>query len=195
VALIYVYVTADNGADNATIVSAGEKGITGSEDAVALLLREDSFPIVSARDVDNSGARPTVGHPAPNFVMELEDGSTAYLRDLAGRPILINFWATWCPPCRQEMPDLVEAYETHKDEGLIVLEVNSAETEAQVADFVEQFGVTAPVVLDTRNEVMSAYRSNGLPATFFIDREGVIQAHWPGFLDEATLEELLGKIL
>lgn len=93
------------------------------------------------------------------------------------------------------MPDLVKAYETHKDEGLIVLEINSAEAPAQVEGFVEEFNVTAPVVLDIRNEVMAVYRTNGLPASFFIDKDGVIQAHWPGFLDANTLDELLEKIL
>ncbi len=201
IAFVYVYFSPESGGESLAIASRSEnsgsaqKTGANSADAVALLLNADGFPLASARDVDNSGTQPTVGHPAPNFAMQLDDGSTATLHDFAGRPILINFWATWCPPCRREMPDLVAAYEAHKDEGLIVIEVNSAETAAQVADFVEQFGVTAPVVLDTRNEVMSVYRTNSLPASFFIDKDGVIQATWPGFMDKDTLDELLGKIL
>jgi cytochrome c biogenesis protein CcmG/thiol:disulfide interchange protein DsbE len=198
VAFVYVYVSSDNGGETTAIASRSEDSASGqgnNTDAIAVLLSDDGFPVASARDVDNMGNQPTVGHPAPNFAIQLDDGSTATLHDIAGRPIVINFWATWCPPCRREMPDLVEAYETHKGEGLIVIEVNSAETAAQVADFVEQFNVTAPVVLDARNEVMAIYRTNSLPASFFIDRDGVIQAHWPGFMDKDTLDELLGKIL
>jgi len=201
VAFVYLYISSDSGTESAGVASRSENNDSGqgnaanSTDAVEMLLGADGFPVVSAKDVDNQGTQPTVGHPAPNFAIQLDDGSTASLHDIEGRPILINFWATWCPPCRREMPDLVEAYEAHKDEGLIVIEVNSAETAAQVADFVEQFNVTAPVVLDTRNEVMAVYRTNSLPASFFIDKDGVIQGHWPGFLDKNTLDELLGKIL
>jgi len=201
VAFIYFYISPDSGTESPAVASrsenssSGQGNVTNSADAVAVLLSADGFPIVSAKDVDNQGTQPAVGHLAPNFAIQLDDGSTATLHDIKGRPILINFWATWCPPCRREMPDLVEAYETHEDEGLIVIEINSAETAAQVADFVEQLNVTAPVVLDSRNEVMAVYRTNSLPASFFIDKDGVIQAHWPGFLDKNTLDELLEKIL
>ena len=197
VAFVYVYISSDSGSETPAVASRSDDSASGqgSADAIAMLLDADKIPVASAKGINNTGAQPTVGHPAPNFVMQYEDGSSAALRDLSGRPILINFWATWCPPCRREMPDLIEAYETHKDEGLIVIEVNSAETAAQVADFVEQFNVTAPVILDARNEVMTIYRTNSLPASFFIDRAGVIQAHWPGFMDKDTLDELLGKIL
>jgi len=160
-----------------------------------MLLAADGVPIAGARGVDNKGAQPAVGHPAPNFEMHLANGEKVTLNDLKGHPMIVNFWATWCPPCRREMPDLIKAYEAHKDEGLVVLEVNSAEAPVQVEAFIEQFGVTAPVVIDARNEVLGVYRTNGLPASFFIDKDGVIQAHWPGFLDAATLEELLAEIL
>lgn len=90
---------------------------------------------------------------------------------------------------------MIKAYEAHKDEGLVVLEVNSAEAPVQVEAFIKEFGVTAPVVIDARNEVLGVYRTNGLPASFFIDKDGVIQAHWPGFLDANTLNQLLAEIL
>ena len=200
VAFVYVFISSTSGTESPAVASRSEDSASGQgnavgANAVALLLSAEDFPEVSAKDLDHSGTQATVAHPAPNFAIQLADGSTTTLHDIAGRPILINFWATWCPPCRREMPDLIEAYETYKDEGLIVIEVNSAETAAQVADFVEQFNVTAPVVLDTRNEVMAIYRTNSLPASFFIDSGGVIQAHWPGFMDKDTIDELLEKIL
>jgi peroxiredoxin len=198
VAFIYFYVFQDNGAASPAVASQSESTTSsqGSGDqALEMLLAADGVPIASARGVDNKGAQPAVGHPAPNFEMHLPNGEKVALSDLKGHPMIVNFWATWCPPCRREMPDLIKAYETHKDEGLVVLEVNSAEAPVQVEAFIEQFNVTAPVVIDARNEVLGVYRTNGLPASFFIDKDGVIQAHWPGFLDANTLEELLQKIL
>ena len=197
VAFIYFFVFQDESAAPADVASQSENTASGQGNANAaeMLLASDGIPIASAKGIDNKGAQPTVGQPAPNFALQLPDGATVTRSDFEGRPMIINFWATWCPPCRREMPDLVKAYETHKGEGLIVLEVNSAEAPAQVEGFVEEFNVTAPVAIDARNEVMAVYRTNGLPATFFIDKDGVIQAHWPGFLDAKTLDELLEKIL
>lgn len=198
VAFIYFYVFQDSGATSPAVASQSEAATSSQgtgDQALAALLAADGVPMASARGVDNKGAQPAVGHPAPNFEMQLPDGEKVTLNDLKGRPMIVNFWATWCPPCRREMPDLIKAYETHKNEGLVVLEVNSAEAPVQVEAFIEQFGVTAPVVIDARGEVLGVYRTNGLPASFFIDKDGVIQAHWPGFLDANTLDELLGKIL
>ncbi len=196
-AFIYFFVFQNDSAAPSDVASQSENTASGqgSANAVEMLLASDGIPIVSAKGIDNKGAQPTVGQPAPNFALQLPDGTTMTRSDFEGHPMLINFWATWCPPCRREMPDLVKAYETHKGEGLIVLEVNSAEAPAQVEGYVKEFNVTAPVVIDARNEVMGIYRTNGLPASFFIDKDGVIQAHWPGFMDANTLNELLEKIL
>ncbi|HEY52520.1 MAG TPA: redoxin domain-containing protein [Caldilineae bacterium] len=197
-AFIYFYAFQDGGTSSSTEASRSEPGASSQESgdqALAVLLAADGVPIASARGVDNKGAQPAVGSPAPNFKMQLPDGETVTLNDLKGHPMIINFWATWCPPCRREMPDLIKAYEAHKDEGLVVLEVNSAEAPVQVEAFIKEFGVTAPVVIDARNEVLGVYRTNGLPASFFIDKDGVIQAHWPGFLDANTLNQLLAEIL
>lgn len=154
-----------------------------------------SFPVASLFGIDNSQAHPVVGQHAPNFAFQKADGSTVTLADFRGQPVLVNFWATWCGPCRQEMPDLVRLYETHTDEGLVILEVNVAESPEAVSTFVQEFGMTMPVIMDSRGEVMDAYKTQSLPSSFFIDREGTIQVRWIGFLSSDLMETHLEKIL
>ncbi|RME43502.1 MAG: hypothetical protein D6791_15285 [Chloroflexi bacterium] len=160
-----------------------------------LVMGQDTFPVASLAGIDNANALPEPGHPAPNFAFRLPDGSSVTLADYRGQPVLINFWASWCGPCRLEMPELVKAYETHKDDGLVVLEVNVAESNETVAAFVAEFNMTMPVIIDARQEVMALYKTQSLPSSFFVDRDGIVQRRWIGFLDSQILEENLATIL
>ncbi len=160
-----------------------------------LVSEEGIYPVASLFDIDNTQAQPDPGHPAPDFAIHLPDGSTAHLSDYRGRPVILNFWATWCPPCRLEMPDLVETYETHKDEGLVVIAIDDAEAHDLVSAFVEEFGMTMPVVVDPQGDVMRAYKTNSLPSSFFIDRDGVVRVRWLGLLTPDVLEQNLRSIL
>lgn len=160
-----------------------------------LVNEEGIYPVASLFDIDNAQAQPDPGHPAPDFAIHLPDGSTARLSDYRGRPVILNFWATWCPPCRLEMPDLVNAYETHKDEGLVVLAIDDAEAHDLVSAFVEEFGMTMPVVVDPQGDVMRAYKTNSLPSSFFIDRDGMVRVRWLGLLTPDVLEQNLRSIL
>ncbi len=165
-------------------------------EAPAGLVQEHGvFPVTSLFGIDNSAAQPDAGHTAPNFAFHLPDGTMATLADYKGQPVMINFWATWCGPCRLEMPDLVRTYETHKDDGLVIIEINSAEAHEPVSEFVKEFGMTMPVLIDARREVMSEYKTQSLPSTFFIDREGNVQVRWIGFLTSDVLKAQLDKIL
>ena len=100
------------------------------------------------------------------------DGETVSLSDYRGQPVVLNFWATWCTPCREEMPLLQETYKAHQDAGLVVLGVNVRETPEAVAGFLKEVGVDFPFLLDTDSAVVNRYLVNSLPMTFFIDREG-----------------------
>ena len=140
-----------------------------------------------------SNRGPRVGEAAPEFRMQLVDGRYVDIQDLKGRPVLINFWATWCPPCRREMPDLIAASEANDD--LVVLAVNVQEELKVVGPFVDDFGITMPVIRDADGDLRDAYRVSGMPTTIFIDRDGNISKIWTGMLDGATLDRLLSEIL
>ena len=154
-----------------------------------------TLPVVSLHGVDNKGAGPEAGMRAPNFVMTNADGSISSLSDLRGQPVVLNFWATWCPPCRAEMPDLVKAYETHKDSGLVIVGINEQDEEAKALAFMDQYGIEFPVILDSRGDLASLYAARGLPATFFIDRNGNVVETWSGMLTPDILEERLQRLL
>ncbi|MCS6801666.1 MAG: TlpA disulfide reductase family protein [Chloroflexota bacterium] len=141
-----------------------------------------------------SGA-PAIGGTAPDFTLPTLDGRSLSLSSLRGRPVVINFWATWCAPCREEMPLLQTAFLRYGATGLTVLAVDVQEGEALVRPFVEEFGLTFPVLLDKNGDVVSRYRVRGLPTTVFVDRAGIIQSVYLGPLDEKTLEDRLKAIV
>jgi len=138
---------------------------------------------------------PEVGRRAPDFTLPTLDGEELTLSSLAGRPVLINFWASWCPPCREEMPYLQAAALANRE--LVVLAVDATHTErnvAQVAAFVEEFGLTFPVALDRDGAVNELYLVRALPTSYFVDRSGVIRAKYLGALTPAALQEFLQLI-
>ena len=127
-----------------------------------------------------SAPAPVPGQPpstgAPDFELENLDGETVTLSGLRGRPVMLNFWASWCGPCRQEMPDIQQVFEDGKwkEQGLVILVINVGETPSTVREFIEGNGFSFPVLLDEDNSVARAYNIRGIPATFFIDRSGII---------------------
>jgi peroxiredoxin len=120
------------------------------------------------------------GALAPDFLLEMLDGEEARLSDFRGRPVVLNFWATWCVSCRKEMPQFIEAYDSYRDDGLVVIGLNLQESESIIRPFVDDFGINFPVLIDRDGEVGDAYRLVGLPTTFFIDREGVVESVFIG---------------
>ncbi len=138
---------------------------------------------------------PTRGVVAPDFAFVTDDGVEYRLSDLRGRPVVLNFWATWCPPCRAEMPALDAAYLEYKDEGLVILAVNQMDNREQVERFREAMGLHMPIVLDTQGAVGQAYWVRGLPTSFFVDAEGQVALRWTGMLTEKSLDKGLRLIL
>ncbi|MCA9919849.1 MAG: TlpA family protein disulfide reductase [Anaerolineales bacterium] len=135
-----------------------------------------------SRYVQSFLAAPREGAPAPNFTLSTLDNETITLSDLRGQVIILNLWTSWCPPCREEMPTLNEVYQTYKDDGLVVLAVNSTvqDSEAAAREFTAEYALDFPILLDHDGIVARAYQLQSLPTTFFIDRRGVIQAIVPG---------------
>lgn len=138
---------------------------------------------------------PTQGAVAPDFTLETIDGETVSLSDYRGQPVVINFWATWCTPCREEMPLLQESYEAHREDGLVVLGVNVRESPEEVVRFLRQVGVDFPALLDPDLVVVERYRVTSLPITFFIGRDGELKTLVVGGMSKTVLDERLEKIL
>jgi len=138
------------------------------------------------------------GAPAPDFKLKTLDGGEASLSEFRGRPVLINFWASWCPPCRLEMPDLVRAYEAHKAEGFVILGIDLTFQDSipDVQAFVEEFNMTFPVLLDETGVVTTeVYRLRGLPMSIFVGRTGIVSRMHIGALTAGQIDEFVGEIL
>jgi peroxiredoxin len=121
------------------------------------------------------GTAPRPDFVAPDLTLATLNGDTITLSDLRGKGIVLNFWATWCLPCRTEMPALEQTWQSLQDDGLVILAVNLQEDPALVSGFVNEFGLTFPVLLDRDGAVFSRYQVQLYPTTFFIDRDGVVQ--------------------
>jgi cytochrome c biogenesis protein CcmG/thiol:disulfide interchange protein DsbE len=134
------------------------------------------------------------GNRARDFTLDTLDGRRVSLSDYKGSVVLINLWATWCEPCRMEVPDIEAAYRAHRGEGFIVLGVDLQESAGTVKSFVDQFGITYPVLLDAKGEVMKAYRGSGLPMSLIVGQDGVIRVRHTGVLTAAQLDEYLAEI-
>jgi len=147
-----------------------------------------------ASDLSAGAPRPEVGHTAPDFTLPTPDGGEIRLSDLRGRPVVVNFWATWCPPCRYEVPALEQA---HRELGgdAIILGVDVQESAATVQSFASEVGMTYPVVLDARAEVARAYRVRAYPTTYFIDSRGMITHVVTGPLNEPLLYTRLAELV
>ncbi len=139
---------------------------------------------------------PVIGKLAPDFELANLDGRFVSLSDFRGKPVFLNFWASWCGPCRFEMPFIQEMYEGLSDDGLIVLAINVEEDPDTIKEFIEDFGLTFPVLLDTNSGVRLKYNVRGIPATFFIDKNGIIQDIKIGaFTGEMDIAKRLNKIM
>ena len=135
------------------------------------------------------------GKLAPNFLLETLDGGEMRLSDLRGQAVVINFWATWCKPCRKEIPELVDAYNSYRDRGLIILGVNMQEGKGIVRPFAEEFGMKFPIPIDRDGEVGDSYRILGLPTTYFVDRGGVVRSVFTGpFVEQGQGTNVQGAI-
>ncbi len=160
-----------------------------------------STPLVATlQGPANAGSAPlpVAGVLAPDFTLKTLDGGEVSLSQFRGRPVLINFWASWCPPCRLEMPDLVRAYETHKADGFVILGIDLTFQDSipDVQAFVEEFNMTFPVLLDETSEVtLNLYQLRGLPMSIFVDRNGVIARMHIGAMTGEQIDEFVGDIL
>jgi cytochrome c biogenesis protein CcmG/thiol:disulfide interchange protein DsbE len=137
---------------------------------------------------------PVKGSIAPDFRLQNLDGEEVQLSDFRGHPVLINLWATWCGPCRLEMPAIQDRFELYEQEGLVVLAVDFDEAESTVNDFRDELGLTFQILLDPGANVQKLYRNRNYPSSFFVDEAGVIQVHHIGVMTEDQLDDNLAEI-
>jgi len=163
---------------------------------------DDRFGIVALPSLKNpTGRAPAseIGRAGPDFLLETPQGGTLRLSDFQGRPVVLNFFASWCRPCRREMPEFVAAYSRYRAQGLVIVGVDMQEPAKKVLKFADDFGIRFPLAIDRDGEVGDAWRLGGpiqgLPSTYFIDATGVIRDRFYGPLTEEFLEKRLATIM
>ena len=138
---------------------------------------------------------PLVGKPAPAFTLQTLNGGTLSLASLKGRPVVLNFWASWCVPCREEAPVLRDLSEKQTANGLAVVGVVFSDKNIKaVNSFVQEYALAYPSLLDPKLNTSIAYGVSGVPETFFIDKQGVVRGYDQGGLTRERLTAGLGKI-
>ena len=147
---------------------------------------------------NGTAQKPAGAVPAPDIDLPTLTGGHVKLSSLKGHPVVVTFWGTWCPPCREEFPELVAAHKKYRNSGLVVLAVNQRDQELSnkaVEDFVKEFGADFQVALDTHGRARRNYRLIGLPTMVFVDVSGMIQGVHPGPITAAEFDQGLAAIL
>ncbi|UNK16508.1 TlpA family protein disulfide reductase [Paenibacillus sp. N3/727] len=137
-----------------------------------------------------------VGNRAPNFALQTEDGETINLSDYRGKTVLLNFWASWCPPCKVEMPYMQDFYEEYKDKDVVVLAVNMTHLENNsddVKSFLDEVGVTFPTMYDQKGQVTEQYQIVAYPTTYILNTQGVISDRYQGAIDHNLMVKAYEK--
>jgi peroxiredoxin len=161
--------------------------------AVYILAAGDGQP---ASSLDGISPQPAlVNYQAPQLELVDMTGSPVTLGSLRGQVVLVNNWATWCPPCRAEMPALESYYRAHQEDGFTLVAINSGDKRDQVEGFAAEYGLTFPLWLDPTGLALRAFRNNALPSSYVIDRSGTVRMFWSGALTQEALEHYLTPLL
>jgi len=136
-----------------------------------------------------------VEYDAPELTLKNLAGEEESLSDYEGQIVLVNLWATWCPPCKAELPVLQEYYEAHADEGFVIIGIDYGEPETIVAPFVETARLTYPIWLDETVRSGAAFKTGNLPSSFVIDRDGKVVLAWAGQISRAMLEKHVTPVI
>ena len=158
-----------------------------------LLLAKENSAYASTQDF--STVPSTVDFSAPELYLTDMSGQTVSLDDYRGQVVLVNLWATWCPPCREEMPTLLAFYEKYKSKGFVLVGIDQGETKKLVAPFIEEFKLTFPVWLDAESVAGREFETMNLPSSYVIDRNGRVRLMWIGGISKKNLEAHVPKII
>lgn len=190
IGLLLIYVVVDYVSDR-QITKESSLDLTNIEQNVA----DDQSQRVTEVPVE-AQETPIIEYAA-DFELTSLDGNEIKLSDLKGKKVILNFWTTWCPPCREEMPHLQNFYEDHKDDDIEILAVNLTnldDGEEAVGSFVDDFGLTFPVLLDTDGDVGITYETFTIPTSYILDEEGRIFQKVVGPMDEQMLNDMISAI-
>lgn len=136
-----------------------------------------------------------VNRPAPDFTLTTFEGTAISLEDLRGKPVVINFWASWCPPCRIEAPLIERTWREYKNRGLIFLGVNIQDRKEDALNYIREFDITYPNGPDPTGEISIDYGVSGLPVTFFVSSKGEIVRRWVGAIEKSVLISSIEEIM
>lgn len=136
-----------------------------------------------------------VNYPAPDLSLTDLQGNPVSLSDYRGQTVLVNNWATWCPPCKVEMPTLQAYYEAHRGQNFTIIAIEAGEPVNEVADFVQHYGLTFPVWTDPTLKAMIAFRYPGLPSSYVIDASGKVRLAWAGAISKEALDQYVTPLL
>ncbi len=171
-----------------TIVGAG-LFIAGIALLLLLTQNESSTSAQSPSSSDRSVTPMEVNFPAPELALENLDGETQSLADFSGSVILVNNWATWCPPCKAEMPSLKKFHDAHTEQGFTVIAVEAGDGSEEVLAFAQSYDLTFPIWLDPNGAAIDAFKNGSLPNSYVIDRAGNVRLAWTGEISLAMLEK------
>lgn len=152
-------------------------------------------PSEPSRDGTGSSIPVAVDYPSPELALNDISGSQRSLTDYKNQVILVNNWATWCPPCRAEMPTLKQYFEDHQEQGFSVIAIEAGETVSEVAQFADEYGLTFPVWADPDQKSIAAFRNMALPNSYVIDRRGQVRLTWTGAISRDMLEKYVTPLL
>ncbi len=170
-------------------------GLWGEQPSVLQQIPVNEGERTVAQIAPGSSGLLAVGDSAHNFHLPDLDGEVVSLEDFRGQPVIVNFWATWCAPCRLEMPALQAAQTQYADEGLVVLALNDQESAAAVAAFVAELDLNLTTLLDPEGVISALYQVYNFPTTYFIDGEGVITAVHRGLLTPEQIDVYLAEAI
>jgi len=160
------------------------------------LVLSDKQAADSAKPTDHSAVPAKVSYAAPALQLTDLSGTKRSLDQYAGQVVLVNLWATWCPPCAAEMPNLQRFHERHGSEGFTVIAVDDGDHREQVVEYVSARGLTFPVWLDPTYEATDrAFKTANLPSSYVVDRNGIVRLVWFGAISEAKLEAYVTPLI